>query len=244
MSRTLLFSASILLIGGSATATPTDGAAALSQDQAAEAIMDAAMAHLMQPGPKREDWSKGGIHLLSMAEAAPGGSARNFILSTDKDGDATVTILGATDAKAYIPADWEPVYRAGSGVSGGEPPDVTLGHLDGKSYFAGTQARKRVGDAYCTTGGMVGVLYRNPKPAAAAPELPKGSVEALFAMMVKRLEKHTICWRYDPDGESYRVSHYLEDGQSLPALDDAGYRARLVPAAPIDQLLAQPAPGK
>src|SRR5688500_11480196 len=114
MSHTLLFSASILLIGGSATATPTDGAATLSQDQAVEAIMDAAMAQLMQPGPKREDWSKGGVDLHSMAEAAPGGSARNFILSIDKDGDATVTISGATDAKAFIPGDWEPVYRAGS----------------------------------------------------------------------------------------------------------------------------------
>lgn len=243
MSRTLLFSASILLIGGSATATPTDGAAALRQDQAAEAIMDAAMAQVMQPGPKREDWSKGGIDLLSMVEAAPGGSARNFILSIDKDGDATVTILGATDAKAFIPADWEPVYRAGSGASGGEPTDVTVGQLDGQSYFAGMQARKRVGDAYCSTGGMAGVLYRNPRPAAP-PELPKGAVEALFAMMVKRLEKHTICWRYDADGESYRVSHYLEDGQSLPTLDNAGYRVRLVPAAPIDQLLAQAAPRK
>jgi hypothetical protein len=243
MSRAMLFSASILLLCGSATATPTDNAAALSQDQAAQAILDTAMAQIMRPGPRRQDWNKGGVDLHSMAEAAPGGSARNFILTIDKDGDVSVMISGASDAKGFVPTDWEPVYRTGSGVSSGEPTDVTFGHLDGQSYFAGTQARKRVGDAYCSTGGMVGVLYKNPKPLTES-ELPKGAAEAFFSMMVKRFEKQTICWRYDPDGDDYRVSHYLEDGQSLPALDEAGYRVRLVPAAPIDQLLAQSSEAK
>jgi len=243
MSRALLFSASILLLGGSATATPTDNAAALSQDQAFQAILDTAMAQMMRPGPKRPDWNQGGVDLYSMAQAAPGGSTGNFILSIDKDGDRTVMISGATDASGFVPADWDPVYRTGSGVNSGEPTDVTFGHLDGQSYFVGTQARKRVGDAYCSTGGMAGVLYKNPRPSTAS-KLPKGAAEALFSMMVKRFEKQTICWRYDPDGDSYQVSHYLEDGQSLPALDEAGYRVRLVPAAPVDQLLAQPAEAK
>jgi hypothetical protein len=243
MSRALLFSASILLLGGSATAAPTDNPAALSQDQASQAILDMAMAQIMRPGPKREDWNKGGADLHSIAQAAPGGSTRNFILSIDKDGDRSLMISGATDPSGFVPADWHPVYRTGSGVSGGEPTDVTFGHLDGQSYFAGMQARKRVGDAYCSTGGMVGVLYKNPKPSTPS-ELPKGAAEALYSMMVKRLEKQTICWRYDPDGDSYKVSHYLEDGQSLPALDEAGFRVRLVPAAPVDQLLAQPSKAK
>ena len=243
MSRALLFSISILLLGGSATATPTDNPLALSQDHAAQAILDTAMAQLMRPGPKRVDWNQGGVDLHSVAEAAPGGAVRNFLLSTDKDGDRTLMISGATDATGFVPAGWEPVYRTGSGVSSREPTDVTFGRLDDRSYFAGVQARKRVGDAYCSTGGMVGVVYRNPKPAKES-QLPKGSVEALFAMMVKRLEKQTMCWRYDRDGESYRVSHFLDDGRTLPALDEAGYRVRLVAAAPVDQLLTQVAERK
>lgn len=238
MARVLRFSV-VLLIAGSAVATPPDHAAALEQEQAFQAILDAAMTEMMRPGPKRQDWNQGGVALHSSVEAAPNGSEQNFILSVDKDGDRTLIIPGATDATGYVPAGWQPVLRAGSGIGGGEATDVTFGHLDGQSYFAGAQARKRVGDAYCSTGGMVGVLYRDSKRRIASA-LPKGSVEALFAMMIKRFEKQTICWRYDPDGDGYRVSHFLEDGQSLPALDEAGYRARLVPAAPVDQLLGPP----
>jgi hypothetical protein len=243
MSRAFIFAVSVLLLAGPASANPTDNAAVLSQAEEAQAILDTAMAQLMRPGPRRADWNRGGVDLHSVAQAAPGGEARNFILSTDKDGDRTVMISGATDATRFVPADWKPVYRAGSGVSSGEPIDVTFGRLDGQSYFAGMQARKRVGDAYCSTGGMMGVLYTDPKPVADS-QLPKGAAEALFAMMIKRFEKQTICWRYDPDGDGYLVSHYLEDGQSLPALDEAGYRVRLVPAAPVDQLLKEPSKAK
>jgi hypothetical protein len=214
-----------------------------SAQPAMEAILDAAMAELMTPGPKREDWNKGGADLYKLLAAAPGGTAANYILSVDKDGERTALIAGLEDPAKAAPPAWRVAARTGSAVGGGDAVDVTFGRLDGQSFFAGTQARQKVGEAFCSVGGMAGVRYVDPTTPAKS-ELPASMVDMMFALMVKRFEKQRICWRYDPDGDGYRVTHFLEDGQSLPALDAAGYRATIVAAAPIDRLLQKPASEK
>lgn len=205
---------------------------------AMEAVLDAAMAELMTPGPRRDDWNKGGADLYGLLAAAPGGTAGNYILSVDKDGDRTALVAGLDDPAKAAPASWKVAARTGSAAGGGDSVDVTFGRLDGQSFFAGTQARQKVGDAFCSAGGMAGIRYTDPT-APATSELPPGMVDMMFALMVKRFEKQRICWRYDRDGDGYRVSHFLDNGRSLPALDAAGYRAKIVPAEPIDRLLAK-----
>ena len=205
---------------------------------AMEAVLDAAMAELMTPGPRRDDWNKGGTDLYGLLAAAPGGTAGNYILSVDKDGDRTALIAGLDDPAKAAPASWKVAARTGSAAGGGDSVDVTFGRLDGQSFFAGTQARQKVGDAFCSSGGMVGIRYTDPT-AKAARALPPGMVDMMFALMVKRFEQQRICWRYDQDGDGYRVSHFLDDGQYLPALDAACYRAKIVPDCPIDRLLAK-----
>lgn len=227
------------LSAAAAPAQDTPASPPPSAQPAMEAILDAAMAEMMKPGPRRSDWHKGGADLYRLVEAAPGGAAANYILSIDKDGDRTAIVTGTDDHARLAPASWVAGTRRGSTAGGGDGVDVTFGHLDGQSYFAGVQARQKVGDAFCSTGGMVGVRYTVPGSTPKA-ELPGEMVDLLFAAMVKRFETQRICWRYDRDGDGYRVAHFLEDGQSLPALDAAGYRATIVAAAPIDQLLANP----
>lgn len=241
MVRALL-AGTALLLSAPATASPSNDGE-VPEQQAFQTLMDAAMAELMKPGPRNDSWNKGGVDLHSLVAAAPGGQSRNYILSVDKDGDRTVTVSGAGDSAPLAPAGWQAGTRTGSDVGGGDAVDLTFGRLDGQSYFAGTQARERVGNAYCSVGGMLGVMYTDGESPANS-ELPQGMIDTMFAMMVRRFEKQRICWRYDRDGDGYRVSHFLDDGQSLPALDAAGYRVTIVAAAPIDRLLASPSNGK
>lgn len=240
MLRSIVYAVSALALtalSAALSAEPANNPAKGGPNAGVEQVLDKAFTEMMRPGPVDTNWNTGGVDLHALVAAAPGGAARNYILTIDKDGARTVTISGVTDPAGLVPANWAPGIRAESKILEGKPADLTFGHLDGQSYFVGTQARQQVGAAYCSVGGMVGALYTDPNSPTKS-EIPKDFVEAMFAVMVKRFEKQRMCWRYDRDGDDYRVSHFLDGGQSLPALDAAGYRARIIGAAPIDQLLS------
>lgn len=215
---------------------------ASEQGLGVDGMLDEAMAELLKPGPKRPDWHKGGVDLHSLIAAAPGGALQNYILTIDKAGSRSVTIVGGRGAADLLPPSWKQVIRVGRTPVGDIDSDLTVGHLDGPYYFAGSQGRRRVGDAYCSSGPMSGVLYRD-QDSDAATQLPEAMLKAVFEQMFARFESMTACWRYDRDGEFFRTSSFLEDGTSLPVLDETiGERLRIVPADSLAKLLAQPAP--
>jgi hypothetical protein len=65
-------------------------------------------------------------------------------------------------------------------------------------------------------------------------------LQLIFNTAVKMLENREICWRYDPHGAGYRLSHFLEDGRTLPAMNEDEERLAVVPAGDVASLLKQP----
>jgi hypothetical protein len=62
-----------------------------------------------------------------------------------------------------------------------------------------------------------------------------------FRIALLAAEDQVVCSRYERSGDGWVSRAFLPDGRSLPALDDAGERITIVPAAPVDELLRRAA---
>jgi len=232
---------SVLVLPSVAIAIPSQDPEQVEQQQALQAVMDQTTAEMLKPGPRREGWDKGGFDLFQLVETAPGGAAQNYLLSVDKDGDRLITIVRAKDLSA-VPKQWKSLQAVGSSEDIAESTSLTIANLDGPFYFAGWDSVRRVGDAYCSTGKLGGHLYESP--SAAVGEIPREMISAFFAATVQMFEKHTVCLRYDREGDGFRISYFLEDGRTLPVLNDFKEKITIVPARDVDALLAVQEVGK
>ena len=235
MVRAFVVSVSILLFTASAAATPASTPAQLEEQQALQAVMDAAMAQLMERGPKQESWSQGGVDVYQLMRASPGGTKQNYLLSIDKDGERDISIVDAEKADLYLPKGWKLVLKEGETQAHGPSINLTLAPVDGPFFLAGWDKMRRVGDGFCSDGGLGAELY--DAPGQAEPELPRGLIPTMFVSMVKHLKDKVLCWRFDPDGDGFKVTYFMEDGSTLPAMNEYGERVTIVPAGSIDQLL-------
>ena len=236
MVRLAGISAFVLLFAGTTMATPSNDAADIELQKAFQEAMDVAVAEMMAPGPRQEGWDKGGIDLFQLVDSAPGGARQNYLLTIDKDGEKNVTIIRAGQLGPFVPKNWKAVLHAGDSLGPEPQDDLSFGAIDGPFYLAGWDNKRRVNDAFCSTGKMGGHLYEGP--AGKEGEVPASLVPLLFNAMVKRLQDKTLCWRFDRAGDGYRTSYFLEDGRSLPALNAYEEKVVIVRAAPIEELLA------
>jgi hypothetical protein len=240
MVRIFIFSASLLLLAGPASATPSDDPSQLEQHQAFQAVMDEAMAEFMRPGPKQEGWDKGGVDIYRILDSDPGGRRQNYLLSIDKDGDRDITVVDADASGTYVPKSWTLVLREGQAQRQGAA-NLTLGNLDGTFYIVGWDKERRHGDAFCSAGGLGGELYE-ASGEAAPPEIPRSMIPAVFSATVTRLKDASMCWRFDRHGDGFRVTYFLEDGSTLPTLNSFEERVTIVPASVIEELLKKEKP--
>lgn len=239
-TRTALALSALLLSGIALAQTGQPGSSAADQGLGMQAVLDEAIAEMKTPGPKRPDWDRGGVDVRALVSAAPGGVRSNYILTTDKSGSRTVTVVDGAGKTGIVPAQWKEVVRIGRPPTGDIVTDLVIGALDEDFYFAGTQGRRRVGDAYCTSGPMSGVVYVDRRKAYKV-EYPPEILKPMFEQMFGQFESMTSCFRYDRDGHAFRISNFLEDGSTLPVVDETlGERLQIVPAGPIDELLAPP----
>jgi hypothetical protein len=74
--------------------------------------------------------------------------------------------------------------------------------------------------------------------AAESPE--DEDMVLFFRIAILAGEEQVVCTRYDRDGAAYTSRTFLPDGRSLPQLDDAAERVRVVPAASLEALLRAP----
>ena len=103
-----------LLASAPAAGVPSVDPNEIAAHQEIATAMDQAMAEFLKPGPKVEGWDKGGVDLAGLVAAAPGGTRENYLVETDDKGEATITILGADNFEAKLPADWKAKLHAGS----------------------------------------------------------------------------------------------------------------------------------
>lgn len=229
----------VALLGATAVASPGSEPAQVEEQQQFSAAIDAVFAEMMRPGPRQEGWDKGGVDIYKLVEAAPGGLSGNYLLMVDKDGERSILVIRAEDPNSLIPKNWKAQIHAGSSTDAAGAHTLVIAGLDGPFYMAGWENRRSVGDAFCSTGNIGGDLYEDVESKAAG-ELPRHMIPALFHATAAQLEKAQLCWRYDRDGDGFKVSYFLEDGRSLPGLTEAGERVTIIRAGPIEQLLAKP----
>lgn len=224
-----------MLISGPASAVPSQSSEQVEAQQAIQEVLEEAAAELLKPGPKREDWSRGGIDIDRLVEAAPGGAKANYLLSIDKDGDRTVSIVGAKTLAA-VPPHWSAALEYGRKGDIESSDAVSFSRLDGPYFIVGWEQNRRVGDAFCSAAKMGATLFRSSSSSVKS-EIPPELIPAMFNVTARLLEKRTICWRFDRVATGYSTSYFLEDGSTLPALDGFGDITTIVPAAAIDVLL-------
>lgn len=236
MVRVLSFSCACLMLAGSAAAVPSTDRVELEQQQALQEALDSATAQLMAPGPKLDNWNKGGVDIYRLLRTAPGGVSQNYLLSTDRDGERDITVIDTEKTANYVPKSWNPVLREGTTQAHGPSINLTLAPIDGPFFLAGWDKRRQVGDAFCSDGGMGAELYE-AAGHHTEPELPRVLIPTMFVGMVKQLKDKVVCWRFDPDGAEYKVTYFLEDGSTLPAMNAYEERVRIVAAGPVDKLI-------
>lgn len=236
MVRAFSVSASIFLMATSAAAIPADDPAQIEDHQALQTAMDSAMAQLMEPGPKQDGWNKGGVDVYGLVQTAPGGTRQNYLLSIDKEGERDITVVDADKTDNYLPKSWKLVLKEGETQAHGASINLTMAPVDGPFFLAGWDNRRRVGDAFCSDGAHGAELYE-ASDETAQPEIPRVLIPTMFASIVKHLKDKVLCWRFDRQGEEFKVTYFLEDGTTLPAMSAYEERVTIVPASSIGKLL-------
>lgn len=234
MVRAFRFPTFFLLLAGVATATPS-GETAVNEQKAIEEAMDLAMAEMFRPGLVQDGWDRGGVDVYKIVESMPGGSTGNFLLTVDNEGERSVEIVRARDRSALIPRDWKSVIRAGSAQTGSDADILAIMQLDGAFVIAGWESHRRVGDAFCSNGNIGAELYETNETAET--EIPRELIPSVFHATIKHLESRTMCWRFDRDGDGFKITYFLEDGRMLPAFNSSSERVTIVAARPISELL-------
>ena len=237
MKRFELASAALLwaTLAAPSHAVPTTAPAEVSAEAQLKALFDQAMDELFAPGEVDHDWQKGGSDIRAAVFAKPGGAQKNVVLTTDKDGDATITLLSSDAAKA-VPASWKLVDQHGDVDRSADDMIVSVGRLDGRFFFVGRETSKLTGSAYCSAE-LLGVQLFEDRADPSEGEIDPAMIKVVFEAVIKRLNNRPFCMRFDAESDSYSVRNFLPDGRTLPAMDAYKETAVIVPAAPWPQLL-------
>jgi hypothetical protein len=192
-------------------------------------------ATMLRTGERVEGWDRGGVD--PDAELRAMGAERHYFLNRGRDG-AGVTILTARPLADFAPAAWRIVDSYGSAAERLEDPQLDFQPLSAR-YVLGVRANvRRQNDAACYRDFSHALLYELPgAPASQYDEL----LPIMFRMTILALEGQTICVRSEGDRvRGYTSRYFLPDGRALPELDDPTGVTTIVPAAPVERLIAPP----
>ena len=191
---------------------------------------------LFQPGPAQTGWNVGGPDLRSVVAGKPGGLAGNYLLSTDKRGELSVTIYTSAPVSQFLPQTWRRVTGVGNIDAGGSRNFLNFSQLEGPYRVVVRSAEKRVGDAYCESAMLGADLYVAPD-ADNSGVLPDAVARALFEGAVAMTSKYKVCEKYLESARGYGIRYYLEDGRSLPGMEESQELLTIVPASSVEDLL-------
>jgi hypothetical protein len=210
-------------------------AESLAQWRAAVAEMRAT---LLRPGQRVDGWDVGGAN--PDAELRTRGADRHYYVSSGGGNGTTVGILSDRPISDFVPRSWRVVDTYGTSDSISAPVEIGFQALTPRFVMAARGAIRRVNDVDCFAGITQALLFEVPDaPARSDDEM----MRILFRISLLALEGQTICTRSDGDPEhGYRFRYFLPDGHALPEMTDPNEITRIVPAAPVDQLIVAPAP--
>ncbi len=216
--------------GAAAQSDPGNPEAAFADLQAMVASM---RAHLYAPGEHVPGWDRGGAD--PSADLRTAGADAHYFSISDSTG-RMVGILSPRPISAFAPAAWRVIDTYGSSATRLERPEIGFQMLSHR-YAVGLRANgRRTRDADCTDPVTNATLYEIPgAPAHETDDM----IPVLFRVALLASEGQVICSRWEGNARTgYRSTSFTPEGQRLPALDEDVKLFRIVPAAPIDRLLA------
>ncbi|HYN46302.1 MAG TPA: hypothetical protein VES64_06390, partial [Allosphingosinicella sp.] len=147
-----------------------------------------------------------------------------------------VGILSPRPISTFAPAAWRVVDTYGSSATRLEHPEIGFTMLSHR-YVVGLRANgRRARDADCTDPAANATLYEIPgAPAREGDDM----IPVLFRVVLLAAEGQVICSRWEGNARTgYRATSFTPEGQRLQALDEDVKLVRIIPAAPIDRLVA------
>jgi hypothetical protein len=237
---------SILLLSGALLAAPpaaakptveaaqpeesADGRELLGQLRAAVAAMREEM---FRPGPLVPGWNVGGADPDSELRAA--GADRHVFLLEAEDGEKSVVLLTDRRIADFAPGSWQVVDSYGSADEAVERPFLQFSRLSPR-YVIATRANGFRRDSIdCTDRISHALLYELPGETMSEEDENAGMA---FRLGLLAVEGVTACTRYEGSrSEGWSARPLLPDGRSLPALEQPAERLRVVPLAPVDELM-------
>jgi len=194
--------------------------------------IDQYMVTLFKPGEMDPNWNKEGADLAKALDAKP----NHVLVEVDKDGRRSIMIYTGRSMTTFVPAEWELVTTVGrddSNPSLNSP--IEIGEIEDGYYSVSRSSDERVGDAYCSAAPDTAQLYRTK--GAKEGGMTREMASFLFRELFERAKSITVCTRYDVTGIGFRAHHFLKDGRSLPAFDEASGITTIVPMQPTMELL-------
>jgi hypothetical protein len=198
-----------------------------------QAMVATLRAQLFTPGEHVPGWDRGGADPNADLRAA--GADAHYFSVADRNG-RMVGILSSRPLSAFAPAGWRVIDTYGSSATPLDRPEIGFQMLSHR-YAVGLRVNgRRSRDADCTDPVTNATLYEIPgAPAHADDEM----IPVIFRVALLASEGQVICSRWEGNARTgYRASSFTPDGHRLPALDEDAKLYTIVPAAPIDRLVA------
>lgn len=198
-----------------------------------QAMVAAMRTHIYTTGAHVPGWDQGGADPNADLRAA--GADSHYFSISDSSG-RMVGILSSRPLSAFAPAAWRVVDTYGSSATPLDRPEIGFQMLSHR-YAVGLRVNgRRARDADCTDPVTNATLYEIP--GAAAHETDE-MIPILFRVALLAAEGQVVCNRWEGNARTgYRASSFTPEGRRLPMLDEDPKTFRIVPAAPIDRLVA------
>ena len=185
------------------------------------------------PGEHVPGWDRGGADPNADLRAA--GADSHYFAIVDGNG-RSVGILTSRPLSAFAPAGWRVIDTYGSSATRLDHPEIAFEMLSHR-YAVGLRSNgRRARDVDCSDPIANATLYEIPGAPAHRDD---DMIPVLFRVALLAAEGQVVCSRWEGNVRAgYRASSFTPDGHRLPALDEDVETIRIVPAAPIDRLLA------
>lgn len=234
-----LTAAMLLSLAAPVTATPTRPTPHQDVDQAAlervRAYLEQARAVMLRPGERVEGWDRGGARPDEDIRAL--GVDSHYFLHISDMGTG-VAIVTDRPISELAPQPWRVVDSYGTAGETLERPEIEVRHITARYAMALRSEGWRQNDASCFRSVSHALLFDLP----GAPSSPDDEMAPImFRMIILAFEGQTICMRFDGDRlHGWRIRYFLPDGRLLPELTRPTDLLTIVPAAPVDELIAPP----
>lgn len=234
MRRFLSLSLAVLLLGLPVAAhaqtdqtNPEGGFADL------QALVAQMRSSLYAQGEQVPGWDRGGADPDSQLRAA---GADSHYFAVDGSDGRSIGIITARPLTAFAPAAWRVVDTYGASATRLDNPSLLFQMLSHR-YVIGIRSNgRRVHDADCSDPIANATLYEIPGAAAQPGD---ESIPILFRVLILAADRQVVCARVEGTAQTGWRNHYFtEDGHRLTGLDEERQRITIIPAGPIEQLLA------